>query len=74
MDSDPGSELPPVQEFSQKENSDHKKPGGERCSICGLVARNKIELDDHIKHAHRQGESLTIQMIYIQASKKLIHS
>jgi hypothetical protein len=69
MGSDPGSELPPVQEFSQKENSDHKKPGGERCSICGLVARNKIELDDHIKHAHRQGDSNNTDGIYSSEQK-----
>ena len=55
MGSDPGSDLPQVQGFSQKENSEGKKPGGERCSVCGLVARNKVELDDHIKHAHRTG-------------------
>ena len=56
MGSDPGSDLPQVQGFSQKESSEEKKPSGERCSICGLVARNKAELDDHIKHAHRQGD------------------
>ncbi len=27
----------------------------ERCEICNLVARNKAELEDHIKHAHSQG-------------------
>ena len=24
----------------------------ERCEICGLIARNKTELEEHIKHAH----------------------
>ena len=56
MGSDPGSELPKVQDFSQKEYSEPGIPRGERCSICGLVARNKVELDEHIKHAHKQGD------------------
>ena len=25
------------------------------CSICGLVARNEDELEDHVNHAHKQG-------------------
>ena len=24
----------------------------ERCEICGLISRNKTELEEHIKHAH----------------------
>jgi hypothetical protein len=56
MGSDPGSELPQVQGFSQKENSEPEIPRGERCNICGLIARNKVELDEHIKHAHKQGD------------------
>jgi hypothetical protein len=27
----------------------------ESCEICGLIARNKTELDEHVKHAHKQG-------------------
>jgi hypothetical protein len=29
----------------------------ETCRVCGLIARNKNELEDHIKHAHTQGDS-----------------
>lgn len=56
MGSDPGSDLPNIDQSQvSKENLAHNKVSdGERCSICGLVARNKIELDEHIKHAHRQ--------------------
>ncbi len=27
----------------------------ERCEICGLISRNKTELEEHIKHAHSKG-------------------
>ena len=27
------------------------------CGVCGLIARNKDELEEHIKHAHKQGNS-----------------
>lgn len=56
MGSDPGSDLPPQQQgLSSKMNSEHKKQsGGESCSICGLTARNSIELEEHIRHAHKQ--------------------
>jgi hypothetical protein len=30
----------------------------ERCEICGLISRNKIELEEHIKHAHGKGSSV----------------
>ncbi len=30
------------------------QPRQKTCSVCGLTARNKDELDDHIYHAHRQ--------------------
>lgn len=52
MGSDPGSELPRVQENSSSNNLSNKKPSGNQCSICGLTARNDEELNDHIKHAH----------------------
>jgi hypothetical protein len=29
----------------------------EICRICGLTARNKDELEEHIKHAHKQENS-----------------
>ncbi len=31
----------------------------ERCEICGLISRNKTELEDHIRHAHSKGGSST---------------
>ena len=69
MGSDPGCRITTGARFSQKENSDHKKPGGETCSICGLVARNRMELDDHIKHAHRQGDPNNTDDIYSSEQK-----
>lgn len=69
MGSDPGSDLPQVQGFSQKENSEDKKPNGERCRICGLVARNKVELDDHIKHAHEHGDPKNTGIKYSEEQK-----
>ena len=60
MGSDPGTDVPPDQGLHNKNLDQHsikkEKPSGERCSICGLVARNNIELDEHIQHAHRQGD------------------
>jgi len=29
----------------------------ERCEICGLISRNKTELEEHIRHAHGKGSS-----------------
>ncbi|MEJ7642417.1 MAG: hypothetical protein WKF36_09530 [Candidatus Nitrosocosmicus sp.] len=29
-------------------------PQQKTCKVCGLTARNKDELEDHIHHAHRQ--------------------
>ena len=69
MGSDPGSELPKVQGISQKENSEPGIPRGERCSICGLIARNKVELDEHIKHAHRQRDSENAENVYSDEQK-----
>ena len=69
MGSDPGSDLPQVQDFSQKENSEPKIPSGERCRICGLVARNKVELDEHIKHAHRQEDPNNTNNLYSNEQK-----
>jgi len=37
-----------------QDDIDNDTPGRERCTICGLIARNKTELEDHIKHAHQQ--------------------
>ncbi|MDF0682540.1 MAG: hypothetical protein P0116_16400 [Candidatus Nitrosocosmicus sp.] len=58
MGSDPGTDIPQDQglhnEILDQHSIEKEKPGGERCSICGLVARNNIELDEHIQHAHRQ--------------------
>jgi len=36
-------------------NSDESRQ--QTCDICGLVARNKDELEDHLNHAHKQGQS-----------------
>jgi hypothetical protein len=30
------------------------EPQQKTCKVCGLTARNKDELEDHINHAHRQ--------------------
>ena len=30
------------------------EPRQRTCTVCGLTARNKDELDDHVYHAHRQ--------------------
>ena len=30
------------------------EPQQKTCKVCGLTARNKDELDDHINHAHSQ--------------------
>jgi hypothetical protein len=35
-------------------NSDESKQ--QTCGICGLVARNVDELEDHVSHAHKQGQ------------------
>lgn len=58
-----------MQDFSQEEILEAKIPRGERCSICGLVARNKIELDEHVIHAHRQGDSNNKGDIYSEDQK-----
>jgi hypothetical protein len=57
MGSDPGSELPSVQDPLPKDNSTTKKPSENKCDLCGLTARNNAELKDHIKHAHKHGDS-----------------
>lgn len=57
MGSDPGSELPTVRDPLPKDNSTTKKPSENRCDICGLTARNDVELRDHIRHAHKHRES-----------------
>ncbi|MBA3977293.1 MAG: hypothetical protein H0X50_03725 [Nitrosopumilus sp.] len=31
-----------------------EEPKQKTCSVCGLTARNKDELEDHVYHAHRQ--------------------
>ena len=36
-------------------NSDESKQ--QTCGMCGLVARNKDELEDHVNHAHKQSQS-----------------
>lgn len=35
------------------------EPQQKTCKVCGLTARNKDELDDHINHAHRQDANKT---------------
>lgn len=59
MGSDPGSDIPNLDKsFYSKEKTESKKQSDvARCSICGLVARNSIELEEHINHAHRQGNA-----------------
>ncbi len=73
MGSDPGSELPDLpqgQYISNERHREENKPNeGERCSICGLVARNKVELDDHIKHAHEQGDPKNTENKYSDEQK-----
>ena len=68
MGSDPGTDVPPEQgldgeTLGQKRTLNNISPG-ERCSICGLVARNSVELDEHIKHAHRQGDPNKASDVY----------
>ncbi|HKU83529.1 MAG TPA: hypothetical protein VJP58_05765 [Candidatus Nitrosocosmicus sp.] len=73
MGSDPGTDIPPVQELNGKILDQHiienNIPTGERCSICGLVARNNVELDEHIKHAHRQGDPNKASNVYSDEQK-----
>ena len=66
MGSDPGSDLPKIdQNYVSKGNSEHKYASDEeRCNICGLVARNKVELEEHIKHAHTQEDPNKSGTIY----------
>jgi hypothetical protein len=47
------------QEDAGIDESSHQK----RCEICNLVARNQLELEDHIKNAHRQGGSNAQQLL-----------
>ena len=71
MGSDPGSDLPKIdQSYVSKENSRHKyESDEERCSICGLVARNRVELDEHIKHAHVHRDPNNSGMAYSDEQK-----
>ncbi|TVP41577.1 hypothetical protein [Candidatus Nitrosocosmicus arcticus] len=73
MGSDPGTDIPRDQglrkEILDQNNIEDEKSSGERCNICGLVARNNIELDDHIKHAHRQGDSNNSNDVYSKEQK-----
>jgi hypothetical protein len=71
MGSDPGSDIPNQDKsFFPKENTSPKKQTeGVRCNICGLVARNVIELDEHVKHAHRQRDSENAENVYSDEQK-----
>lgn len=75
MGSDPGTDIPPNQGLrkeilDQNQNSiENKKLGGNRCNICGLVARNNIELDEHIKHAHKRGSPNNPDDVYSNEQK-----
>ncbi|MDN5847481.1 MAG: hypothetical protein L0H53_14545 [Candidatus Nitrosocosmicus sp.] len=73
MGSDPGIDIPQDQDLRKgvlDENSiENKKLSGERCSICGLVARNNVELDNHIKHAHGQGDANNTGDVYSDEQK-----
>lgn len=73
MGSDPGTDIPQAQGLDKENVGQHsiddKKPGGEQCSICGLVARNNIELDEHIKHAHRQRDPNNSDDVYSDEQK-----
>ena len=73
MGSDPGTDIPQDQdvlkEILDQNSIQDEKPSGERCSICGLVARNNIELDDHIKHAHRHANSNNSNDVYSKEQK-----
>jgi len=39
----------------------------ERCDLCGLVARNNVELENHIKHPRKQGDSANSEDVYSRA-------
>lgn len=74
MGSDPGSDLPQDKAILHKEILDQnsiedKEPNRERCNICGLIARNKVELDDHIKHAHKQKDPNNTNRVYSNEQK-----
>lgn len=71
MGSDPGSDLPNIDQSNvSKENAGNNKPNeAERCSICGLVARNQAELDEHLKHAHNKGDSNNTGKVYSDEQK-----
>lgn len=69
MGSDPGSELPNVQDSSSIDNSATKRPNEYKCSICGLTARNNEELSDHINHAHNQKDSNHKNNVYSEEQK-----
>jgi len=71
MGSDPGSDLPKIdQNYVSKENSGQEIASDrDRCSICGLVARNQVELDEHMKHAHKQGDSNKTGKVYSDEQK-----
>ena len=73
MGSDPGTDIPQDQELKKENGGQHsiynKISNGEQCSICGLVARNNIELDEHIKHAHRQRDPNNSDDVYSDEQK-----
>lgn len=41
----------------------------ERCDLCGLVARNNVELENHIKHPRKQGDSANSEDVYSKEQK-----
>ena len=71
MGSDPGSDIPNLDKsfFSKESKEPKKQSDGIRCSICGLVARNDVELDEHIQHAHRQGDPDNTENVYSDEQK-----
>lgn len=74
MGSDPGSDLPQNINFEgknnlQQDNNTSRMPDEGRCVICGLVARNKAELDEHIEHAHRGGDFNNKSDVYSEEQK-----
>ena len=74
MGSDPGSDLPQNINFDSKNNLGHDGnkshiPSEDRCLKCGLVARNKAELDEHIKHAHKNGDPNNTNDVYSEEQK-----
>lgn len=69
MGSDPGSELPTIRDSLPKDNITTKRPSENKCDICGLTARNIGELEDHIKHAHKHGDSNNKNSVYSEEQK-----